>query len=111
MQETLLKKNPFNLPEIVDIASYVREFGSGRELPRHIIGTSLGEVDFGLTSKIMGKDKKGNILVKLLPYNLQYYKEIRPNFRFPDDVEIDQEGHPIVAVKGLKINRGCDMIF
>ncbi len=111
VQEKFLKTKRFDLSEIIDIASFVREFGSGRELPRYIINTKLGEVDFGLTSRTMGNDEKGNLVLKLLPYDLSYYKEMKPDFRFDDDVEVDIDGHPIVSVEGLKISGKNTMIF
>ncbi|MCK5686316.1 lysine 2,3-aminomutase, partial [bacterium] len=110
IQRKWLSKKPFNLPEIVDIASYVREFGSGRELPRYIIRTPLGEVDFGLTSETRGT-KDGNVLLKLMPYDIAYYKHMKSNFRFDPNIEIDIDGCPIVPVEGLVIKKGCDMIF
>jgi len=83
----------------VDIATRVRREGSGREIPRYIIRTVLGEVDFGLSSTIVGKGEK--LSVKLLPYELSYFKDISPNFTWPDGIKEDVDGKPIVSVVGL----------
>jgi len=92
-------KNPVALYDVVDIATRVRREGSGREIPRYIIRTVLGDVDFGLSSTIIGKDE--NLSVKLLPYDLSYFKAISPGFTWPDDVREDVDGKPIVPVAGL----------
>ena len=92
-------KNPVALYDVVDIATRVRREGSGREVPRYIIRTVLGEVDFGLSSTIVGEGE--NLSVKLLPYELSYFKAISPDFTWPDDIKEDVDGKPIVAVTGL----------
>jgi hypothetical protein len=56
-------------------------------------------VDFGLSSMIMGR--QGDLALKLLPYTLAYFKGMDSDFRWPDGVREDADGHPIVAVKGL----------
>ena len=93
-------KNPVALYDVVDIATRVRREGSGREIPRYIIRTVLGEVDFGLTSTIVGEGE--NLSVKLLPYKLSYFKAISPDFTWPDDIKEDVDGKPIVSVAGLQ---------
>jgi len=92
-------KNPVALYDVVDIATRVRRDGSGREVPRYIIRTVLGEVDFGLSSTIVGAGE--HLSVKLLPYELSYFKGISPDFIWPDDVKEDVDGKPIVSVSGL----------
>ncbi|MDY6792247.1 MAG: radical SAM protein [Thermodesulfobacteriota bacterium] len=92
-------KNPVALYDVVDVATRVRREGSGREIPRYIIRTVLGEVDFGLSSTIIGKD--GNLKVKLLPYELSYFKAISPDFTWPEDIKEDVDGKPVVSISGL----------
>ena len=92
-------KNPVELYDVVDIATRVRREGSGREIPRYIIRTVLGEVDFGLSSTIIGEGE--NLSVKLLPYELSYFKAISPGFTWPDDIKEDADGKPVVPVAGL----------
>jgi len=38
---------------VLDIATYLRRYGSGREIPRIIIRSQLGESDFNLTSRFI----------------------------------------------------------
>jgi hypothetical protein len=59
----------------------------------------LGEVDFGLSSTIVGEGE--NLSIKLLPYELSYFKAISPDFTWPDDIKEDVDGKPIVPVTGL----------
>ncbi len=77
----------------------MRREGSGREIPRYIIRTALGEVDFGLSSTIVGRDTA--LAVKLLPYDLAYFTSMSPDFTWPADVKEDVDGKPIVPVTGL----------
>jgi KamA family protein len=92
-------KNPVALYDVVDIATRVRREGSGREIPRYIIRTPLGEVDFGLSSTIIGNGT--SLSVKLLPYERSYFNALSPDFVWPDDVKEDDDGKPILPVLGL----------
>ena len=87
------------LYDVIDIATKVRREGSGREVPRYIIRTPLGEVDFGLCSEIKGEGE--NLLVKLLPYELDYFKGMSPEFEWPEGVVEESDGKPVVKVVGL----------
>ena len=93
------RRNPVALYDVVDIATKVRREGSGREVPRYIIRTVLGEVDFGLSSLIVGE--RENLSVKLLPYDFSYFKAISPDFTWPDNIKEGGDGKPIVPVVGL----------
>jgi lysine 2,3-aminomutase len=92
-------QHPVALYDVVDIATKVRREGSGREVPRYIIRTVLGEVDFGLSSSFEGEGE--NLSVKLLPYDLEYFKGMSPAFTWPENVGEDAEGTPVVKVAGL----------
>lgn len=91
--------NPVALYDVIDIATRVRREGSGREVPRYIIRTALGEVDFGLCSEIRGEGQ--NISVKLLPYDIEYFKMLSADFEWPEGVLEDGDGKPVVKVAGL----------
>ena len=91
--------HPVDVADVIDIGTKVRRDGSGREIPRYIILTALGEVDFGLTSRLLSDRDK--LWAKLLPYDLGYYKGMDPNFAWPGDVKTDDQGHPMVPVPGL----------
>jgi lysine 2,3-aminomutase len=90
---------PVDLYDVVDIATRVRRDGSGREIPRYIISTALGEVDFGLSSTMTGT--QGDLSVKLLPYDLAYFMAMDPGFSWPEWVREDSDGHPVTTVAGL----------
>ncbi len=92
-------KNPVALYDVVDIATRVRRDGSGREVPRYIIRTVAGEVDFGLSSIISGTGEE--LSLKLLPYDIFYFKNMAADFQWPDGVMEDDDGIPIVPVTGL----------
>ena len=72
------RERPVALYDVVDIATKVRREGSGREVPRYIISTGLGEVDFGLCSRFSGEGS--DLSVKLIPYNLAYYQDMQPDY-------------------------------
>ncbi len=91
--------NPVALYDVVDIATKVRRDGSGREIPRYIIRTVVGEVDFGLSSTIKGTGE--TLSVKLLPYDLSYFKGLSVDFTWPEEVTEDDDGKPVVPVTGL----------
>ncbi|KPJ76331.1 MAG: lysine 2,3-aminomutase [Deltaproteobacteria bacterium SG8_13] len=91
--------NPISLYDAVDIATAVRRQGSGREVPRYMIRTILGEVDFGLSSAFIGDGE--NVSVKLLCYDLAYFKAMSADFTWPAGIREDGDGKPIVPVSGL----------
>ena len=91
--------HPVSLYDVIDIATKVRREGSGREIPRYIIRTVLGEVDFGLSSMVVGKDSE--LSVKLLPYGKNYFTSMSDAFSWPAGVKEDADGSPIVPVSGL----------
>jgi L-lysine 2,3-aminomutase len=99
VQDHWNKRNPVALYNVVDIATRVRREGSGREVPRYIIRTVLGEVDFGLSSTVIGEGE--NLSIKLLPYELSYFRGLSPDFTWPNDIKEGDDGKPIVAVAGL----------
>ncbi len=93
---------PLDVSGIIDIATKIRRYESGRSIPRFIIRSHLGEVDFGITSEIMESDEAGRVFVKLLAYDETYYKSIYDKFEWPDNVQVDKDGHPVIAIPGLK---------
>jgi L-lysine 2,3-aminomutase len=95
---------PLDVADVIDIAARVRRDGSGREIPRYIIRTRLGEVDFGLTSKLLGED--GKIRIRLTPYDLAYFRGMEPGFDWPEGVTEDEDGRPTLVVDGLTSSDG-----
>jgi L-lysine 2,3-aminomutase len=94
------REHPVALYDVVDIATRVRREGSGREVPRYIIRTALGEADFGLSTAFAGDGE--DLSVTLLPYDLSYFKGMEPDFTWPDGVREDADGRPVVPVAGLR---------
>lgn len=90
--------HPVDSYDVVDIATKVRREGSGREIPRYIFATELGEVDYGLTSSFLHDD--GALKIKLGCYDISYYKGMDKNFVLPEGVTIDY-GHPVTELKGF----------
>ncbi|MGD8470673.1 MAG: lysine 2,3-aminomutase, partial [Desulfobacteraceae bacterium] len=99
LQKEWNQKHPVDISAVIDIAARVRKDGSGREIPRYIILTELGEVDFGLTSRL--SEENGQMSLKLLPYGLDYFKGMDPAYDWPPQVSIDTDGKPILPIDGL----------
>lgn len=91
--------HPVDSHDVIDIATKVRREGSGREIPRYIISTLLGEVDYGLTSSFVHNN--GQVKIKLGCYDVSYYKGLDDHFEFPAGIIIDDDGSPLVKVPGF----------
>jgi lysine 2,3-aminomutase len=100
VQDAWNPAHPVALDDVIDIATCVRREGSGREIPRYIIRTTLGEVDFGLNCAFVGTGT--DLAVKLMPYTRSYFRAMQPDFNWPDNVEIASDGKPVVPVAGLQ---------
>ncbi|MBD3385159.1 hypothetical protein GF407_09545 [candidate division KSB1 bacterium] len=96
--------HPIELSIIIDIATALRRKESGRGIPRFIISTPLGDVDFGLCSEATS-DQEGRIYIKLKPYCREYYQSMDPSFAYPADSKVGKDGHPIIMVPGLEHTR------
>ena len=97
-------ENPIDLNSVIDIASHLRSFGSGRELPRYLLRTPLGEVDYSITPRIFSVDGDGRVRMTLRPHDLDYYRSIDPEFSWPEGVELDEDGHPVLPLVGVTLN-------
>lgn len=96
--------HPVDSWDVIDIATKVRREGSGREIPRYIIATLLGEVDYGLTSSFVHDNNQ--VKIKLGCYDLSYYKGMDKNFVLPDGIITDKDTSPVVPIQGfIKANR------
>jgi L-lysine 2,3-aminomutase len=102
IQEGWADEYPADVNNIIDIATYIRRHESGREVPRFIIRTVLGEVDFGLTSAISGTDDRGRLSISIKPYDIKYFRSMYPDYTWPDDLKFDDKNMPVVMVSGLK---------
>ncbi len=90
-----------DLDTIVGIATELRRNGSGRELPRLIISTELGEVDFGPGCHIRPGPHRGVAEITLWPYQLDYFRSMDRSFDWPEEVR-EEEGCPVVSMPGLR---------
>ncbi|MCF6246373.1 MAG: radical SAM protein [Desulfobacula sp.] len=99
VQQKWNSDHPVDSYDVIDIAAKVRREGSGREIPRYIISTLLGEVDYGLTSSFVNDNGQGRI--KLGCYNVSYYKGLDEHFELPEGVTTDNDGSPVVQVPGF----------
>jgi lysine 2,3-aminomutase len=93
------KTHPVDMYDIVDIASKIRREGSGREGPRYIIQSPLGEVYYGLTSSFTYEEEK--VIMKMDSYDQDYYHDLDANFSLPDDIIFDADNKPVMVVPGL----------
>jgi lysine 2,3-aminomutase len=97
------EEHPIELNSVIDIASRIRRDGSGREVPRYLLRTALGEVDFAVRPPVLEPDETGGVRVTLRPHDLTYFRALDPVFAWPDDVTVDAEGHPAVPVRGVSL--------
>jgi L-lysine 2,3-aminomutase len=100
-QQAWNANRPIDIAQVIDIASELRRTGSGRELPRYVAQTALGEVDLGLTAEPVEAGAVGRVRLRLLPFTVTERGEVDPWGELPAEVEVDQDGHPIVPVAGL----------
>lgn len=101
IQEKWNLTHPVYMDNVIDIASDIRRECSGREIPKYIILTALGEVDYGLTSLfVKDKFKKKELKLQLNCFNTAYFKGMDNNFRYPEGV-VSDKSRPIININGL----------
>jgi KamA family protein len=103
LQQSWNEEHPIELNSVIDIASRIRRDGSGREVPRYLLRTPLGEVDFGIRPPVVEPDEAAGVRVTLRPHDLAYFRSLDPEFTWPAGVTVDAEGHPRVSVKGVSL--------
>jgi lysine 2,3-aminomutase len=101
LQREWSQEHPIHLGQIIELASHLRQFGSGRELPAYILRTPLGEVDFGLSCEILQTLHSGDTLVRLRTHTLEDYRAMDPEFEPPPGVVFGEDGYPVVPVRGI----------
>lgn len=99
IQQQWNSKHPVDMYDVIDIATMVRREGSGREIPRYIVQTPFGEVDYGLTSSFIHEN--GKIFIKPECYTLSYFKTLDPNYSLPETARLDQDGKLLTQISGL----------
>lgn len=98
VQKTWNIDHPVDSWDVIDIATMVRREGSGREIPRYMISTPLGEVDYGITSSLIREGQ--TVKLKLNCYDEAYFKAMDPEFTFGKEIEL-HEDRPVVKIAGL----------
>ncbi len=119
VQEKWNVNDPIDATTVIHIATHLRRYQSGREVPLYAVKTPLGDADFNFTAKIVktGSEKSpdqdkdtGHVWMKLLPYNLNYYRVLDPGFCWPEGVK-EEDGHPVVKVRGLTVASNRDFFI
>ncbi|MBU0969968.1 MAG: radical SAM protein [Proteobacteria bacterium] len=104
VQNRFNRVHPIETDQVLAIASHVRKVCSGREIPLYMIQTSLGEVDFGLTSTLVlepnSQDEKKWFL-RLEPYSADYFRAMDPGFTLSKTEARDVGGTLMVPIIGL----------
>jgi L-lysine 2,3-aminomutase len=101
LQQDWAAAHPVPVGRVVDLATALRREGSGRELPRLIVQTVLGECDFGLTGRPVRTGDHGSIAFRLPASTVEDLRELDRAFDLPAGVELDDLGRPLVPVAGM----------
>ncbi len=64
--------------------------------------TLLGDVDFNLTSTVVYSEPD-RVFLALHPYRWEYFRSIQEDWSWPEGVYVDDQGQPVVPVKGLTV--------
>ncbi len=104
LQVTHNAAHPVDVDDVLDIATWVRRDGSGREIPAYILLTDLGEVDLGLSARLVARD--GGLWARALPYRLEDFRAMDPEYAWPQGVTTEEDGRPMVPVPGLTSRTG-----
>jgi L-lysine 2,3-aminomutase len=96
--------HPVDVDDVLDIATKVRRDGSGREIPAYVLLTDLGEVDLGLSCRLVARE--GGLRACRLPYDLDYFRAMDPAYTWPEGVVAEEGGRPSVPVPGLASRTG-----
>jgi hypothetical protein len=101
LQQDWAAVHPVPVGRVVDLATALRREGSGRELPRLIVETVLGECDFGLTARPVRVGDGGSVAFRLPTSTIDDLRAVDQAFELPSEIEMDDDGHPIVPVPGM----------
>ncbi|MEX1311880.1 MAG: lysine 2,3-aminomutase, partial [Candidatus Sulfomarinibacteraceae bacterium] len=101
LQASWSLEHPVPVSSVVEIATELRRHGSGRELPRLVVQTVLGECDFGLTGIPIRRNDDG-VAFRMLAVAADEWPRSDPSFELPSAVELDEDDRPVVPVPGLR---------
>ena len=94
--------HPIVPSSVLDIATGVRRHGSGREIPRYVVRTRIGEVDFSIAPPIF-EPHGDEVGVRILDLGIDHFRSIDPEFDWPDGVVTDTDGFPLAPVSGISL--------
>jgi L-lysine 2,3-aminomutase len=100
LQASWALEHPIPVASVFDLATELRREGSGRELPRLVVQTALGECDFGLTGVPVPRGD-GGVSFRMLAAGPDDWPRADPSFALPPDLEIDARGRPVVPIRGM----------
>ncbi len=106
IQKIYNASQPIDATTVINIATHLRRHQSGREIPLYVVRTPLGEVDFNL-SGIITASGPDSVHMKLLPYSLEYFRNMDPQFELPEGMGL-QKGEIVAPVGGLTVQSNVD---
>lgn len=106
VQEQYNRGEPVDATTVINIATHLRRHQSGREIPLYVVRTPLGEVDFNLSGIITSSGPE-SVHMKLLPYSLEYFRQMDPGFELPENMSVEH-GEIVAPVAGLTVQSNAD---
>ena len=101
VQQSWNAERPISLAQVVDIASYLRANGSGRELPTYVVATPIGDLDVGLGFHLCAVDDEGSAQITARAFDRELIQRIWASGSTMDGVTFDPDGAPVLAIEGL----------
>jgi hypothetical protein len=110
---------PVDASRVIRIATALRRHQSGREIPLYTLRTPLGDADFNQNARFVkpegeagGGDRESEPpYMRLGSYDLAYFRQMDPDYRWPAGVRELPDGRPAVPVPVLKIRSNRDFFF
>ncbi len=101
VQRSWNAERPISLADVIEIASFLRANGSGRELPTYVVATSIGELDIGLACQLTQADADGTTRIVARSFDRELIQRAWASGSAPSDLSFDRDGAPILTVEGL----------
>jgi L-lysine 2,3-aminomutase len=101
VQDSWNAERPISLREVIEIASFLRANGSGREVPTYVVATPIGELDIGLSCQVAASDDDGTTRIVARAFDRELIQQAWASGAVPPDLTFDPDGAPILSVEGL----------
>jgi hypothetical protein len=101
VQDSWNAERPISLREVIEIASFLRANGSGREVPTYVVATPIGELDIGLSCQVAAFDDDGTTRIVARAFDRELIQQAWASGAVPPDLTFDPDGAPILSVEGL----------